>query len=115
MIDIPKNMTSIHVIDCIGQHEPINNAGIARKMNLSKANVTKISTKLIKEEFINSYQLTDNKKEVYFKLTRKGRRIFDLHKKLHKKGAGFLPIPRFIFTRRTKCCIEISRAADIHT
>ncbi|MFV9831067.1 MarR family transcriptional regulator [Bacillus sp. ATD] len=85
VIDIPKNITSIHVIDCIGQHEPINNAGIARKMNLSKANVTKISTKLIKEEFINSYQLTDNKKEVYFKLTRKGRRIFDLHEKLHKK------------------------------
>ncbi|MBU2658746.1 pulcherriminic acid biosynthesis transcriptional regulator PchR [Bacillus cabrialesii] len=85
MIDVPKNMTSIHVIDCISQHEPINNAGIARKMNLSKANVTKISTKLIKEEFINSYQLTDNKKEVYFKLTRKGRRIFDLHEKLHKK------------------------------
>ncbi|MDP4526582.1 MarR family transcriptional regulator [Bacillus halotolerans] len=85
VIDVPKNMTSIHVIDCIGQHEPINNTGIAKKMNLSKANVTKISTKLIKEEFINSYQLSDNKKEVYFKLTRKGRQIFDLHEKLHKK------------------------------
>ncbi|MBL6008074.1 MarR family transcriptional regulator [Bacillus halotolerans] len=85
VIDVPKNMTSIHVIDCIGQHEPINNTGIAKKMNLSKANVTKISTKLIKEEFINRYQLSDNKKEVYFKLTRKGRQIFDLHEKLHKK------------------------------
>ncbi|PLS09013.1 MarR family transcriptional regulator [Bacillus halotolerans] len=85
VIDVPKNITSIHVIDCIGQHEPINNTGIAKKMNLSKANVTKISTKLIKEEFINRYQLTDNKKEVYFKLTRKGRQIFDLHEKLHKK------------------------------
>ncbi|PRP55630.1 MarR family transcriptional regulator [Bacillus halotolerans] len=85
VIDVPKNMTSIHVIDCIGQHEPINNTGIAKKMNLSKANVTKISTKLIKEEFINSYQLSDNKKEVYFKLTRKGRQIFDFHEKLHKK------------------------------
>lgn len=85
VIDVPKNMTSIHVIDCIGQHEPINNTGIAKKMNLSKANVTKISTKLIKEEFINSYHLSDNKKEVYFKLTRKGRQIFDLHERLHKK------------------------------
>lgn len=85
VIDVPKNMTSIHVIDCIGQHEPINNTRISKKMNLSKANVTKISTKLIKEEFINRYQLSDNKKEVYFKLTRKGRQIFDLHEKLHKK------------------------------
>ncbi|PRS06849.1 MarR family transcriptional regulator [Bacillus halotolerans] len=85
VIDVPKNITSIHVVDCIGQHEPINNTGIAKKMNLSKANVTKISTKLIKEEFINRYQLSDNKKEVYFKLTRKGRQIFDLHEKLHKK------------------------------
>lgn len=102
VIDIPKNMTSIHVIDCIGQHEPINNTGIARKMNLSKANVTKISTKLIKEEFINSYQLTDNKKEVYFKLTRKGRRIFDLHEKLHKKRSWLFTNSSIHFHKKNK-------------
>ena len=29
-------MTTIHVISCIGHDEPINNTGIAKKMNLSK-------------------------------------------------------------------------------
>ncbi|WRU93988.1 MarR family transcriptional regulator [Priestia filamentosa] len=43
---LPSNMSSIHVIECIGHNEPINNIGIATKMNLSKANITKITRKL---------------------------------------------------------------------
>ncbi|MDQ0416111.1 DNA-binding MarR family transcriptional regulator [Croceifilum oryzae] len=79
----PKNMTAVHVIDCIGRNEPINNTAIAKQMNLSKANITKISTKLLQGEFIRRFQLTDNKKEIYFRLTPKGKRVCDLHEKLH--------------------------------
>ncbi|PZD95676.1 MarR family transcriptional regulator [Paenibacillus sambharensis] len=82
---LPGNMTSIHVVDCIGRHEPINSSTIARKMNLSKANITKISTRLLEEGFIRRFQLTDNKKEVYFRLTPKGRQVFELHEKVHKQ------------------------------
>ncbi len=57
---LPKNMTSIHVIDCIGRHEPINNIAIAKKMNLSKANITKITSKLVEADLIKRFQLTDN-------------------------------------------------------
>ncbi|WP_195694591.1 MULTISPECIES: MarR family transcriptional regulator [Priestia] len=82
---LPSNMSSIHVIECIGNNGPINNIGIATRMNLSKANITKITRKLTKDELIRRFQLADNKKEVYFKLTAKGKQVFDLHEKLHSK------------------------------
>ncbi|MDQ0226215.1 MarR family transcriptional regulator [Metabacillus niabensis] len=82
---LPSNMSSLHVIECIGHNEPINNIGIASKMNLSKANITKITRKLTKDELINRFQLADNKKEIYFKLTAKGKRVFALHEKIHNK------------------------------
>ncbi|KAA6451878.1 MarR family transcriptional regulator [Bacillus swezeyi] len=84
---LPGNMTTIHVISCIGHSEPINNTGIAKKMNLSKANITKISSRLLKEGLIKRFQLTDNRKEVYFRLTPSGKQVFELHEKLHQKKA----------------------------
>lgn len=80
----PSNVTSVHVLDCIGNHEPINNTNIAEKMNLSKASITKISTHLLKEGFIKRSQLKDNKKEVYYSLTPKGRHIYEVHAILHQ-------------------------------
>ncbi|MBY0213789.1 MULTISPECIES: MarR family transcriptional regulator [Priestia] len=82
---LPSNMSSIHVIECIGNNGPINNIGIATRMNLSKANITKITRTLTKDELIKRFQLADNKKEVYFKLTAKGKQVFELHEKLHSK------------------------------
>lgn len=80
----PTNMTNIHVIDCIGNNEPINSTAIAEKLNMSKANVTKISTKLLKEGCIKRSQMNDNKKEVYFSLSSKGRQIFEVHNMMHE-------------------------------
>ncbi|MFB5673405.1 MarR family transcriptional regulator [Paenibacillus terreus] len=81
---IPRHLTSVHVIDCIGNNEPINNTALAEKMDLSKAGITKISAKLLEEGYIKRRQLNDNKKEVYFSLTAKGRQVFELHQQLHK-------------------------------
>ncbi|MFP4977503.1 MarR family transcriptional regulator [Paenibacillus sp. CN-4] len=79
----PANLTSVHTIDCIGHNEPINNTSIAEKMKLSKASITKISNKLLEEGFIKRSQMNDNKKEVYFSLTPKGRQIFEVHAMMH--------------------------------
>ncbi|MEC0226756.1 MarR family transcriptional regulator [Paenibacillus alba] len=79
------NLTGIHVIDCIGNNEPINNTSIAEKMNLSKANITKVSTQLHTEGFIKRSQMNDNKKEVYFSLSPKGRQVFEAHTMMHEK------------------------------
>lgn len=84
LTSIPNNMTSVHVIDCIGNHEPINNTSIAEKMNLSKASITKISVKLLREGYIKRSQMNDNKKEVYFSLSPKGRELYEVHARMHE-------------------------------
>ncbi|MBP1990176.1 MarR family transcriptional regulator [Paenibacillus eucommiae] len=74
----------MHVIDCIGNHEPINSTAIAEKMELSKASITKIGSKLLEDGLVKRSQLKENKKEIYFRLTPKGKKIFDLHQKMHQ-------------------------------
>ncbi|OLO18174.1 MarR family transcriptional regulator [Bacillus licheniformis] len=85
---LPGNMTTIHVISCIGHDEPINNTGIAKKNEFIKSKILqKISSKLLKEGLIKRFQLTDNKKEIYFRLTPSGKQVFELHEKLHQQKA----------------------------
>lgn len=71
---IPQHLTAVHMIDCIGKHEPINNTGIADAMNLSKASITKIGNKLLEEGFVKRTKMNDNKKESYFRLSPQGKR-----------------------------------------
>lgn len=82
---LSNNITSVHVIDCIGDYEPINHTGIVEKMGLSKAGINKICSKLLEMGFIMRSQLNNNRKEIYFTLTDKGRHVYHLHKELHKE------------------------------
>lgn len=82
---LSNNITSVHVIDCIGDHEPINHTGITKKMNLSKASITNISSKLLETGFIEKSQMKNNRKEIYYSLTDKGREVYQLHKKMHQE------------------------------
>nr|WP_245368624.1 MarR family transcriptional regulator [Paenibacillus silagei] len=87
---LSNNITSVHVIDCIGDHEPINHTGITKRMNLSKASITNISSKLLEMGFIVRSQMNNNRKESYFSLTDKGRQVYQLHQKMHQeKEEGF--------------------------
>ncbi|MEC1663180.1 MarR family transcriptional regulator [Bacillus halotolerans] len=78
-------MTEIHVLSCVGEHEPINVTSIAAKMNTTKATVSRISTKLLGAGFLHRTQLSDNKKEVYFRLTPAGKKLHSLHQYYHQK------------------------------
>ncbi|WP_145022709.1 MarR family transcriptional regulator [Paenibacillus sp. Y412MC10] len=77
------NMTELHTIACIGEQEPINVTSIAEKMKLSKGNTSKIASKLLKAGWVRKAQLNDNKKEVYFRLTPAGKKLFAAHDELH--------------------------------
>ncbi|MEK8126571.1 MarR family transcriptional regulator [Paenibacillus filicis] len=83
--DISLNMTEIHVISCIGHHEPINVTSLADRMELSKGNISKITYKLLKRGWVRRTQLNDNKKEIYFRLTSPGKKLFAIHEQLHRK------------------------------
>ncbi|WP_236575904.1 MarR family transcriptional regulator [Paenibacillus sp. USDA918EY] len=78
-------MTELHTIACIGEQEPINVTSIAERINLSKGNTSKIAHKLLKAGWVRKAQLNDNKKEVYFRLTPVGKKLFAAHDELHTK------------------------------
>lgn len=82
---LSNNITSVHVIDCIGDDEPINHTGIVKKMKLSKGSITNITSKLLGMGFIRSSQRDNNRKEIYFSLTDKGRLVYDMHQGMHRE------------------------------
>ncbi|MGG4143447.1 MarR family transcriptional regulator [Paenibacillus algorifonticola] len=83
--DTPLNMTEIHVVACIGQHEPLNLTAIADKMALSKGNISKVTNRLLKNGWVRRTQLNDNKKEVFFRLTSPGKQLYAIHEEIHDK------------------------------
>ena len=64
---------------------------------MTRGAISKITKKLIKKGVIESYQKSDNKKEIYFRLTKSGKAVYEIHENLHKK-----------FQKRDKVAFEIS-------
>ncbi|MFB5677915.1 MarR family transcriptional regulator [Paenibacillus terreus] len=79
------NLSDVHMIACIGDHEPINVTTLSEKLNLTKGSITRISSKLLEQSLIRREQLNDNKKEVFFRLTPRGEQLHLIHDKLHKE------------------------------
>ncbi|MEK4037143.1 winged helix DNA-binding protein [Paenibacillus sp. FSL L8-0493] len=87
IIDFLQDSTvmMLHVIDAIGQLEPVNGTTISKQFGIPKGSVSKITRKLVQQEIIRTEFLPDNKKEVLFLTTPLGKEIFDLHLALHKQ------------------------------
>ncbi|MEK4192241.1 MULTISPECIES: MarR family transcriptional regulator [Paenibacillus] len=87
IIDFLQDSTvmMLHVIDAIGQLEPVNGTTISKQFGIPKGSVSKITRRLVQQEIIRTEFLPDNKKEVLFLTTPLGKEIFDLHLALHKQ------------------------------
>lgn len=81
------SLAECHVIDCIERNERINTTGIAKKLNITKGGISKITAKLIKKDLIEIRRLENNQKETYYSLKPLGRKIFQVHEILHEKAA----------------------------
>lgn len=77
-------VTMIHVLDVIGQREPVNGITIARQLAITKGGVAKIARKLGEKHLVIREEHPTNKKEIYFRLTDQGKEIFALHRRLHQ-------------------------------
>ncbi|XER12379.1 HTH-type transcriptional regulator PchR [Sporomusa aerivorans] len=84
--NISISLAECHVIDCIERNEMPNTTTIAKKLNITKGGISKITTKLIKKNMIEAYRLTNNQKEIYYRLKPLGRKVFELHETLHKEA-----------------------------
>lgn len=77
--------SEVHCIEYIGKNVDSNVTKLAESFYMTRSAMSKITKKLIEKGFIESYQKPDNKKEIYFRLTKKGKEINKIHDKLHKE------------------------------
>jgi len=77
--------SEVHCIEYIGRNVDSNVTKLAESFYMTRSAISKVTKKLIKKGYIESYQKTDNKKEIYFRLTPQGKEIYKIHDELHKE------------------------------
>lgn len=77
--------SEVHCMEFIGKHTDPNVTKMAEAMYMTRGAISKLTKKMVKKGYIESYQKAENKKEVYFKLTAEGQRVFAIHEQLHKE------------------------------
>ena len=77
------SFSEMHTIDYIGKNELPNVTKIARHLGMTRGAISKVTKKLLRNKHVESFKLDTNKKEVYFRLTARGRELFNEHDNLH--------------------------------
>lgn len=78
-------LTQLHIISLISENEAdVNNAFLAAKLQISKAAVTKAVNVLTKHGMIESHKKPNNNKELYYRLTDEGKKLADIHDRMHE-------------------------------
>jgi DNA-binding MarR family transcriptional regulator len=72
--------TSLRVIDTIGRLEPVNGITISTHSGLPKGTVSKVTRRLVAQNLVNGAHRLPNHKEIYFRLTHRGRELFTVHR-----------------------------------
>ncbi|WP_081168068.1 winged helix DNA-binding protein [Lactococcus garvieae] len=73
----------IACIEFIAKLDEPNVTKLADQLYVTRGAISKATKKLIQKEDIATFQNADNKKEIYFKLTAKGKKINQQHEQLH--------------------------------
>lgn len=77
--------SEVHCMEYIGKNAESNVTKLAEAFYMTRGAISKMTKKLIKKGVIESYQKPDNKKEIYFRLTEKGKAIFNIHEEIHQE------------------------------
>lgn len=87
MKDKFENLSSseVHCIEYIEKNADSNVTKLAEAFYMTRGAISKMTKKLIKKGVIESYQKPDNKKEILYRLTEKGKDIYNVHEGLHKE------------------------------
>ncbi|MCB5954935.1 MarR family transcriptional regulator [Enterococcus sp. CWB-B31] len=77
--------SEVHCIEYIERTADPNVTKLAEFFYMTRGAISKMTKKLIKKGVIESYQKLENKKEVYFRLTEKGKEVYRIHEALHQE------------------------------
>ncbi|PGE57832.1 MarR family transcriptional regulator [Bacillus wiedmannii] len=77
--------SEVHCIEYIENNVGSNVTQLAEAFYVTRGAISRMTKKLIKKGLIESYQKSENKKEIYFRLTEQGKEIYKIHEELHKE------------------------------
>lgn len=77
--------SEVHCIEYIEKNVDSNVTKLAESFYMTRGAISKLTKKLIQKGLIESYQKSDNKKEIYFRLTEQGKAIYQIHEDLHNE------------------------------
>ncbi|MFD6507071.1 MarR family transcriptional regulator [Bacillus sp. NPDC060175] len=77
--------SEVHCIEYIENNADSNVTQLAEAFYVTRGAISRMTKKLIKKGIIESYQKSENKKEIYFRLTEQGKEIYKIHEDLHKE------------------------------
>ncbi|RED89240.1 MULTISPECIES: MarR family transcriptional regulator [Cohnella] len=80
-----KGYTSseVHCIEYVEKNADSNVTKLAEFFYMTRGAISKLTKKLMQKGLIESYQKSDNKKEIYFRLTERGKVVYKIHEDLH--------------------------------
>ncbi|MBC1937018.1 MarR family transcriptional regulator [Listeria grandensis] len=77
--------SEVHCIEYMEENADSNVTILADSCYMTRGAISKMTKKLIKKGLIESYQKPDNKKEIYFRLTAQGKKVYKIHDDLHNE------------------------------
>lgn len=78
------NNSELHIIAAVGDLESPNVTAIAKYMGMTKGGISKNIKKLIKAGLVETYQVDDNNRKIFYKLTVLGMDVYEKHNIAHK-------------------------------
>ncbi|QOX62754.1 MarR family transcriptional regulator [Anoxybacterium hadale] len=77
--------SEVHCIEYIGRNEDPNVTKLAESFFMTTGAISKLTAKLVNKGVIESYRKPENRKEIYFRLTEKGKDVYKIHDELHRE------------------------------
>ncbi|MEG0733017.1 MAG: MarR family transcriptional regulator [Vagococcus sp.] len=77
--------SEVHWLEFIENTPDVNVTKLSEHFFMTRGAMSKATKKLIAKGAIYSVKKESNKKEIYFELTEEGKRIYNLHEKLHQE------------------------------
>ncbi|MDA2430265.1 MarR family transcriptional regulator [Bacillus cereus] len=78
--------SEVHCIEYIENNADSNVTQLAEAFYVTRGAISRMTKKLIQKGLVESYQKSENKKEIYFRLTEQGKEIYKIHENLHKES-----------------------------
>jgi DNA-binding MarR family transcriptional regulator len=84
-VGFPLHHSEVHLLEAIKFCNGANAGEIARYLGITNGAVSQVAKKLMDKALIETFQVEDNRKEVFFRLTPLGNKACAGHQRHHKK------------------------------